>query len=581
MATAAPFESFPPSLLDHPAVLHARDRLRDPIQTAKLHTVHVFDFDQTLFRSPVPNPALWDSSFIGHLVSWNNCGPGWWLNPATLDLGLEAETTAWEGWWNEDLVAKVEQSIKDPGCLTLLLTGRNKQVYGEQLMRIIRGKGLDFDLIATKPGAVALLENPVSGGTNAVHLNGTYVMIHTFSVKHEFLYNILLEYPTIRRMHVWDDRIGQLTKFKQAGEGWLGKNMLESFETTQVNLPLKYMVPDQEISLVTAMVEAHNRQVQLEADGGPFLVAGVGPMPRSRPELEDYRLWDPYETYIPQRRIATELGPVIQYTGIIFSEQVQSFLRGVAQMEQQGQIGIKPPSSLQDQDLRPWELPDDFNISLCMRKAPQDFLETIGGIGANVLVELEAVGELDGKIWALKAAEAKSLENATIVAPNGQIYTCDASGRVDAALGSLLQGRLGRVSSWKAGFPHIVMSYNRFQGMRPYKAAKIRQWEPLVNNGTTLRIVLVGTIGTKQLTGMMTQKRDHFATAPRDEVDILDIVNLFATKEQRQLGVYEVNQMIYQVRQEMRRLSIVNKATNRAHITMVVQAAFEGSLVNQ
>jgi len=104
--------AFPPTdqkiseLLTHPAVAHANlARLEDPAQTALLHTVHVYDFDQTLFRSPLPNPALWEHSFVGLLQSWNGVGPGWWHHPATLDgLGPEAEANAWDGWWNEELV---------------------------------------------------------------------------------------------------------------------------------------------------------------------------------------------------------------------------------------------------------------------------------------------------------------------------------------------------------------------------------------------------------------------------------------------------------------------------------------------
>lgn len=31
------------------------------------HTMYVFDFDGTLFRSPEPNPRLWQGTFIGKL----------------------------------------------------------------------------------------------------------------------------------------------------------------------------------------------------------------------------------------------------------------------------------------------------------------------------------------------------------------------------------------------------------------------------------------------------------------------------------------------------------------------------------
>ncbi|KAF9118475.1 hypothetical protein BG015_006602, partial [Linnemannia schmuckeri] len=89
------------SLLTHPAVVFASERLSDSDYVSRFHTVKVFDFDQTLFQSPLPNPALWDPSFIGILTSWAYCGTGWWHNPGTLEMGPEIEASLWDGWWNE------------------------------------------------------------------------------------------------------------------------------------------------------------------------------------------------------------------------------------------------------------------------------------------------------------------------------------------------------------------------------------------------------------------------------------------------------------------------------------------------
>ncbi|KAF9006272.1 hypothetical protein BGZ52_008573, partial [Haplosporangium bisporale] len=102
-STTCPASNEPFTLLTHPAIVYSSSKLADPEHTARFQTVNVFDFDHTLFQSPLPNPALWDPSFIGVLISWNHCYTGWWHNPGTLDLGPEAEATVWDGWWNEDI----------------------------------------------------------------------------------------------------------------------------------------------------------------------------------------------------------------------------------------------------------------------------------------------------------------------------------------------------------------------------------------------------------------------------------------------------------------------------------------------
>ena len=93
------------SLLTHPAIVFASERLSNSDYVSRFHTVNVFDFDQTLFQSPLPNPALWDPSFIGILTSWAYCGTGWWHNPGTLEMGPEIEASLWDGWWNEAIVS--------------------------------------------------------------------------------------------------------------------------------------------------------------------------------------------------------------------------------------------------------------------------------------------------------------------------------------------------------------------------------------------------------------------------------------------------------------------------------------------
>ncbi|KAF9995343.1 hypothetical protein BGZ79_010965 [Entomortierella chlamydospora] len=583
-------DSCPFSLLGHPAVIHVNKRLLNHQESARLHTVHVFDFDQTLFRSPLPNPALWDTSFIGQMVSWNTCGPGWWHNPATLDLGPEAEASIWDGWWNEDLVAEITRSSNNPECLTILLTGRCGPVYNDQLIRMIQAKGLDFDLIVTKP-TTAVWINPKVTSSNASKNkaranDGCYLKIHTFSFKHDFLYSVLLEYPSIQYMKVWDDRIGQIIKFQEAGKGWLEKKLLQTFEVQGVNIPHRFMDPEREIELVTAMVDIHNQQVAIEAKGGPLMVSGAAPMPPTRPELQDLGIWDPYETYIPQKRVRMDVAHVVQYTGILFSEGVQLFLKNIVQSEQGSGVWIQRPSAIRDQDISKWEVPHEMHIILCLGAAQPDFLDNIGGMGANVFVELVAVGELEGKIWALKVQgvdESTVEEDMLIVGPNGDIHTSfesltssynDASGETPN-LTFDSKARRGRVVLRKKGTPYITLAYDRFQGGRSSAASKITQWESIRETGFSKRIILVGTIGEKRLLGLKTKDLGHFATVPRAEVSIPMILKQRASEKDYLMQGKQLGQMLKGIEKEMERLSIANKIANIEAITILTHATID------
>ncbi|GJJ74454.1 hypothetical protein EMPS_06812 [Entomortierella parvispora] len=557
-------------LTEHPAVVFASDRLSDKTTTERFHTANVFDFDQTLFQSPLPNPALWDPSFIGVLTSWNYCGTGWWHNPGTLELGPETEASCWEGWWNEEIVTKVKESSADPGCLTVLLTGRNGPTFGQKLIQMVTAKGLDFDLIATKPTTVARIPTTSKTATTPIPVNGIpstqsltpstspaksprkqqdkhnvekYLKVHTFNTKHDFLYNLLFEYPKIRTMHLWDDRPCQVAKFRQAGQEWLDKKMLDHFEITVVQEPMLYLDLQLETDLVLAMVEANNRQVEIEQAGGPFLVPGVGLCPRTRPELRDRAIWDPYETYVPQKRLRIDVNTIVRYTGVMFSESVQDVMKDIflgnlstltltstASLDrpiQSQEPWIERPLKLRGQDLSKWVVPDDLHVTFCLGSSTPEHLEAIGGLGATALVEVEATGEFENRVWALKVKEhdlalgqEEVNKQVLYLAPNGKLYPDLSSLKADYPSGSQQSKptpfvdqqtaldsdrkdndqsqhhqdlsavtkslenvdltRLGHVILKKKEVtPHVTMAYDRLNGTRAVDSGKIENWESL------------------------------------------------------------------------------------------------------
>ncbi|KAF9335735.1 hypothetical protein BGZ91_010372 [Linnemannia elongata] len=623
------------SLHNHPAVIYSHKRLQDPVQTSQLHTVHVFDFDQTLFRSPAPNAAIWDPYFLSKVIAWDECGPGWWLTRGTLELGPEVEATGWDGYWNEDLVPMVRESAKDPGCLTILLTGRYGPLYSDILLRMIASKQLDFDLVATKPATVYRL--PPSSNSSCANLSDdpdtdqpnerreeVYVKLHTFSTKREFLYNVLLEYPGIRKMKVWDDRPGQIAQFRQAGEKWIEQGMLDSeaqggggFEITRVDLPLRLMERKKEVALVRGMVEAHNRQVDLEdaafASGGMeevrYLISGEGAMPRIRPELEGVKdMWDPYWEYVPQRRTRIEMIDTVQYTGVEFSASTQALLRGIAlgggrnqEGQGQGQGGnfdgwtIQPPAALQDTDLSTWTPSREFYVFLCARKANAEYRQKLGGLGATVFVLVEGVGQVEGRAWALKVRGVHSRwlkEEYKVLAPDGEVFES-----VSKYLAAHPAKRFGNLTMKKHGAkPYITMSFDRAQGGRASDASRITDWEPLhvhldssTNAATTFptnaaptalargqKIVLVGTISEKVVLGSKIPKFGHLATIPRAEVQIPALVKKYAVDKKLDITGHELGKTLKAIESEMRRVGVENKQSNHDAIFEIVLRACAG-----
>lgn len=649
------------SLLTHPAIVFASERLSDSDYVSRFHTVKVFDFDQTLFQSPLPNPALWDPSFIGILTSWAYCGTGWWHNPGTLEMGPEIEASLWDGWWNETIVEKVRESSEDPGCLTILLTGRNGPTFGQKLVSMIQRKGLDFDLIVTKPTTVALLDPSRSSATRKVDKKAPanskpvekYLKVHTFNTKHDFLYNVLYEYPAIRTMHLWDDRPCQIAKFRQAGQEWLDKKMLDHFDITVVQEPMVYLDPQREIDLVLAMVEANNRQVDIEEQGGPFLVPGVGAVPRTRPELRDRKIWDPYETYVPQKRHRIEVTRVVRYTGVMFSEAVQRIMRdklgGSHPQDQQYQQQhhyhdhlhndndvhdanpwVDRPLVLRDQDLGKWVVPDDLHVTLCLGTGTPEFLESIGGLGATVLVEVESVGELENRIWALKVKEMKMgvLSNAgeggdseqkaqvddtrevRIVAPNGDVYSSldtlraayisrpstvtslssspmstpttrtpsiheqegtqsSSHGIEDFPLDLVDLDRLGHVVLKKDdSTPHITMAYDKLNGTRAMDSGKITQWEPLTDaNGQPYPYRLV-FVGTVAEKMLLGMKARKTAVVTKAEVSLGSLIK--SLTGDKTITGKELGEMVQAVKEEMEKLSVENRLANEERIQTIV-----------
>jgi hypothetical protein len=162
---------------------------------ADIKAIHVYDFDNTLFASPLPNREIWNSPTLNQLASPDVfLNGGWWHDSnllASTGEGVEKEELrAWEGWWNEQIVTLVELSMQQKDALSVLLTGRAEAGFADLIKRIARSKKLEFDMVCLKPAT----------GPSKQKFRST------MNFKQELLKDIVYTYRDAEEIRIYEDR---------------------------------------------------------------------------------------------------------------------------------------------------------------------------------------------------------------------------------------------------------------------------------------------------------------------------------------------------------------------------------------
>ncbi|ORX85751.1 hypothetical protein K493DRAFT_291433 [Basidiobolus meristosporus CBS 931.73] len=319
--------------------------------------LNVFDFDNTLFRSPTPNPKLWESSLIGPLTAFQQVNNGWWHDLRSLQLGEEVEKQGWKDWWIEPIVDKVRQSMSEPHNFTVLLTGRVKDIFEQQILSMVTSKGLSFDLVILKP--------PIN--YESVRLTGEETH-STTSFKKSVIENIVEQNPSIKEVYMWEDRPAHVLKFQAAISELLASGRIENGAVIQVIEPPSHMPEAIEKSRVSEMVKEHNefvdRWFKLYGDKRP-----------------------PAKELVPRKM---ELITFVKYTGVFFSEDSTNLLLSQ----------LSPPFGA-EVDTSGWTTSAN-HVTMCLLRCSESMLDECGGLGASVFVKIVAVGQYRNRIWALK-----------------------------------------------------------------------------------------------------------------------------------------------------------------------------------
>lgn len=238
-----------------------------------IDSIHVYDFDNTLFSSPLPNRQLWASQSISKLQTQEAfVGGGWWHDSSILastGRGLdEEEPRAWAGHWNEQIVQLVELSMAQQDALTVLLTGRSEAEFAQLIQRIVSSRRLNFDLIVLKPGADAD--------------GNKYESTMTF--KQTFLGTLLSTYTTATTLRLYEDRPKHTKAFRTFFEDFNTSLLTTSqhqytegnprkpieAEVVQVTEDAACLDATVEIATVQRMINIHNAAIKSGTAGSSY-----------------------------------------------------------------------------------------------------------------------------------------------------------------------------------------------------------------------------------------------------------------------------------------------------------------------
>lgn len=209
----------------------------------KAKALHIYDFDNTLFSSPVPNPSLFNESSRMLLEMEDGInGSCWQREPCflqNLGMGFEKERQrGWKWFWNEDVVKLARLSIADEEVIAVLISEREETLFSWLINEILRGKGLNFDLVLIK-----------GESTESDNYKATAVG------------DLLDRFDSSRldEITMYDNDSHQTNSVQQ-----VAKERSISFLAIPVSTKTSHLNPLAERELVEGLVEEHNKMVREE-----------------------------------------------------------------------------------------------------------------------------------------------------------------------------------------------------------------------------------------------------------------------------------------------------------------------------
>lgn len=240
-------------------------------QTIKPTKLAIYDFDSTLFFSPLISPMLWSPKVVQTVTAEGVYGPGWWRDIRSLDLGSSAslEANGWKGYWNETIVESARKDIADPNTMTIVLTGRRHHPFHKIVPAMLKSKKLAFDLVGLRPDPESITEHhwEVSAeGKLEYDLAGS-VFISTMHFKTCLILYLLNSIPSLAHVVMWDDRIHHVRRFEEYLKILQGKQLIKSERVVFVQGIRPTFNPKWEKKVVSHIINTYNTALREAKEG--------------------------------------------------------------------------------------------------------------------------------------------------------------------------------------------------------------------------------------------------------------------------------------------------------------------------
>ncbi|KAJ3011164.1 hypothetical protein HKX48_006988 [Thoreauomyces humboldtii] len=487
----------------------------------RITKLHVFDFDSTLFRSPLPNADLWSDNLLGALIS--DCG--WFQESRTLRHPYIPETPD-ATWWHAETVAKVEECLeagRRSDTVTVLLTGRRRDRFGERIERMCRDRGLTFDLFFFREGTDPTLA-PLYHAT-------------TLDFKLAVLQTLLNHVPAVNHVELYDDRKRHLDLFAGRLQSFCDAKTIRTYAVHYVKhaeCDALFMPPDLETSLVEDLVDVCNGRIVAAKQREEHArmarsVRDLGPVDKDGIEEEEEREGEEESSDDPEARLAPmcrlkrrtsaslfrdmlELTDQVRYTAVVLDDPSHALL-----VE-------RFPSPAPGWALR------CHHVTLCMGPARPDVLRATP-VGSRASLRVVDFGEL---VDTVQAVRVEPVDPVVLHSDND--------------------------------VPHVTLHVA--PDGRAHRSNAIVDWVPLTDPFT-----IAGTVTEKHVTGLRVEKGP--SQMKKHDVSLGDLVlkHHGAALQGRQIGF-----VVQHVEEWMAKTFIENLGQNAANIEFHIQGLDVGEI---
>ncbi|KAJ9624140.1 hypothetical protein H2203_005590 [Taxawa tesnikishii (nom. ined.)] len=311
----------------------------------QINAIHIYDFDNTLFSSPLPNKQIWNGPTLGQLQSLDHFHHGGWWH----DANILASTG--KGWWNEAIVELVQLSMEQKDALTVLLTGRKESAFADLVTRMVTAKKLEFDMVCLKP---------------AVGPNNQKITT-TMSFKQDLLRDLVFTYTEASEVRIYEDRPKHTKGFRDffnsmnlALQRSEDPNMRPPFHAEVIQVPEQAtsLDPVTEVAEVQRMINSHNTAI--------------------------------LEGTASFRAIPLAVKRTVFYTGYLISPADTDRLLTLVEL----------PKGTPDYEVRYLA----NNVLITPRPAPYSILNKVGGLGHKLTWRVTGLAVLEQRVWAARVA---------------------------------------------------------------------------------------------------------------------------------------------------------------------------------